>query len=493
MTRSATPLSFLLLFAAGLLSVGCAGISVQKTAGLRSDEVARPITVEPIDREKSRVPFREWNWPDDQRMVSAGRMRMLRLESSAGFDPDREVRRLENHFKAVLEWLESREETSLQTALIRLEEHEGRTFGEIEKARVLQDLREARYRQIGVLREYASRGRFPRNDREDGTSTPIFVDESDTACAVGYLMRQDGRAEDVLQIAKSQNRVYVPDVRDGPVVDWVASSGLILEEAAVIQPTYAPPPGPGDVALDDLSLPGASVEVGGLRIENFSVQVFDIASPAGRPIATQTLANTLLEVGAPGDLYIEGNGGSISSFLDPAPWLFWNAGPAGGFLSSPANPSGLEFKGLTIAFDVSPTQAGTAIDAALLSVCGFCWGGAESSGSGLRVAMEVRDSDNALLASYLIGDQPADFFNPLGQVADPLSASETSSFSPQQSVSVTISGNNTVFSDQPLIWNQFQQEFRLVPIPEPGTAMMFGLGLGVLVSIRKRATRRRDR
>jgi tetratricopeptide (TPR) repeat protein len=60
-----------------------------------------------------------------------------------------------------------------------------------------------------------------------------------TACAVGHLIRLDGRENLVDQVAATSNHIRIEDVRRGPLVDWMYSSGLTQEECALIQPSYA--------------------------------------------------------------------------------------------------------------------------------------------------------------------------------------------------------------------------------------------------------------
>lgn len=95
----------------------------------------------------------------------------------------------------------------------------------------------ARTRQIERLKAYAEAGRFPRNHRIFGR-VPIFVDDDGATCAVAHLMTLDGRGAAVKAISAADNYIYVEDARAGPLVDWVLFSGLLIEEAALIQPGY---------------------------------------------------------------------------------------------------------------------------------------------------------------------------------------------------------------------------------------------------------------
>ncbi len=109
----------------------------------------------------------------------------------------------------------------------------GQSAREVWRAR----LDDARTRQIERLKAYADAGRFPRNHRIFGR-VPIFVDDDGATCAVAHLMTLDGRGAAVKAISAADNYIYVEDVREGPLVDWVLFSGLLIEEAALIQPGY---------------------------------------------------------------------------------------------------------------------------------------------------------------------------------------------------------------------------------------------------------------
>jgi hypothetical protein len=103
--------------------------------------------------------------------------------------------------------------------------------------------------------------------------TPIFVDSHDTACAVGHLMRLSGWKREVASIRLNNNLVYVADIATGSVARWILTSGLTLEEAALIQPSYGAivvqPPMPED-AIKLLESHWSGI-VGDLRFSNFKI------------------------------------------------------------------------------------------------------------------------------------------------------------------------------------------------------------------------------
>ncbi len=99
---------------------------------------------------------------------------------------------------------------------------------------------EARYRNIQVLHDYAARGIFPAN--HCSYTTPVFIDEFNTHCAVGHLMQQSGFDAMAVRIASRNNLVHSIDINDPEVYAWQESSGFTMEELALIQPSYYAPP-----------------------------------------------------------------------------------------------------------------------------------------------------------------------------------------------------------------------------------------------------------
>ena len=159
---------------------------------------------------------------------------------------------LRAHFAQVISILQEQSEKSLAVAVERLRKANGDGWSRTEHERWSTILRVNRTLQIERLRQYARRSLFPINEHHSSGPIPIFVDRHDTACAVGHLMRQSGWNEAVDEIARHNKHVYVLDVHDGPLVQWVLQSGLTEEEAALIQPVYFP----GCRPFADLNLDG---------------------------------------------------------------------------------------------------------------------------------------------------------------------------------------------------------------------------------------------
>lgn len=104
--------------------------------------------------------------------------------------------------------------------------------------RLTEAERRARASNLDRLHEYWKAGRFPQNNDPGRPRTPIFKDEGGTPCAVAYLMERSGEAALVGNIAQSDNRIQIRDVRESPLLAWLKRAGLTQEEAIRIQPAY---------------------------------------------------------------------------------------------------------------------------------------------------------------------------------------------------------------------------------------------------------------
>ncbi len=108
----------------------------------------------------------------------------------------------------------------------------------LDRGRWRKKLAKARRTQLARVKVYRDAGVFPKNADFKGERVPYFVDADGHPCAVAYLMQQAGHRDAVAAIAERTNHVRVMDVKDGPLVEWVLWSGLLQEEAALIQPSY---------------------------------------------------------------------------------------------------------------------------------------------------------------------------------------------------------------------------------------------------------------
>ena len=174
---------------------------------------------------------------------------------------------LNRHFEVVIKDLESDVEQKLLLALAEYETQ----FGSLEakeREPKLAQLRKARQRQIELLLEYKDRGQFPQNEIGK-TAKPIFVDSNGTHCAVGYLMHRAGDDSLVQSIVDQDNFVLIEGITDDSALAWIASSGLTIREAAMIQPAYPPPP--IQFTLDNFQDPEFEARIDGMAVSDLSL------------------------------------------------------------------------------------------------------------------------------------------------------------------------------------------------------------------------------
>ena len=187
---------------------------------------------------------------------------------------------LKVHFAEVLNHLETKNASGLLTALVRAEATAGKRWSNDERRTVLIYLARNRQQQINRLRDYMNRGRFPLNEGQSPKAVPIFVDRHDTHCAVGHLMHLDGKDAEISQIVRENNLVRIRDVHGGNMVQWIRSSGLTQEEAAMIQPGY---PLDLDASFDELTSTVPVLQGNGFTLSDFTATnaTFNATLPVG--------------------------------------------------------------------------------------------------------------------------------------------------------------------------------------------------------------------
>lgn len=97
--------------------------------------------------------------------------------------------------------------------------------------------KKSREKNLNTLHSYCLNGIFPVNNLHEGRQ-PYFIDDNNTYCAVGYLMKMNGGDAIAKDIRKTQNYSYLADIDHPKLMEWVAGSGLAFDELALIQPSY---------------------------------------------------------------------------------------------------------------------------------------------------------------------------------------------------------------------------------------------------------------
>jgi uncharacterized protein YjbI with pentapeptide repeats len=103
-------------------------------------------------------------------------------------------------------------------------------------------------------------------------------------------MRQSGWSQAVEAVAQQSNFVFIDDVAEGPVLEWILHSGLTKEEAALIQPAYRCD---DPLTLSNMPFTSGSLTLGykpkdgtlSMNIGDGSISVLEIKSDEGRFLA----------------------------------------------------------------------------------------------------------------------------------------------------------------------------------------------------------------
>ncbi|MBP6731805.1 MAG: T9SS type A sorting domain-containing protein [Chitinophagales bacterium] len=92
---------------------------------------------------------------------------------------------------------------------------------------------------LSYLHEYWQNGVFPKNENYT-YRTPIFIDNHNTFCAVGYLLKTSGNEKIARRISRITNLAYVQQMNYPELRLWAEENGFSIDELAWIQPGYAP-------------------------------------------------------------------------------------------------------------------------------------------------------------------------------------------------------------------------------------------------------------
>lgn len=93
---------------------------------------------------------------------------------------------------------------------------------------------------LQILHNYGQAGIFPKNTHHTFT-IPYFIDDYNTACAVGHLIRETGYEDLACRIANEMNYAYLEQMPYPEIAQWATLMGFDVAELKWIQPAYAPP------------------------------------------------------------------------------------------------------------------------------------------------------------------------------------------------------------------------------------------------------------
>jgi hypothetical protein len=87
------------------------------------------------------------------------------------------------------------------------------------------------------FRAYQQKGVFPSNTYSDDKLN-VWRDASGNLCAAATIIAASGQADLVARIADQDNFIRLGDVEQGPVMNWILTSGFTQDEIAAIQEPF---------------------------------------------------------------------------------------------------------------------------------------------------------------------------------------------------------------------------------------------------------------
>jgi len=107
----------------------------------------------------------------------------------------------------------------------------------MDRAQVRAKLAAARTANLARFRAYQNAGSFPSNTYTPGMAN-VWLDEDGKFCAAATIIRMSGKTTLVDQVAQQTNFIKLGDVTQGPLMDWILTSGMTQGEIAAIQEPF---------------------------------------------------------------------------------------------------------------------------------------------------------------------------------------------------------------------------------------------------------------
>jgi hypothetical protein len=113
----------------------------------------------------------------------------------------------------------------------------------VNRADVEKALAARRDHNIAAFRAYMTAGVFPHNTVRPGPLN-IWRDADGHLCAAATMIDKDGKHTLVQKTAETNDFIRLLDVTNGPLLDWMLTSGLTIEEIDRIQAPMVMPDRP---------------------------------------------------------------------------------------------------------------------------------------------------------------------------------------------------------------------------------------------------------
>lgn len=109
----------------------------------------------------------------------------------------------------------------------------------LDRDHVRAALRLERQHNLEAFRAYVTAGTYPSNVYQSGELN-VWRDQGGHYCAAATIIKQSGQTELVAKVAEQNNFIRLADVSQGPLMDWILTSGLTQDEIVLIQRPFRP-------------------------------------------------------------------------------------------------------------------------------------------------------------------------------------------------------------------------------------------------------------
>jgi hypothetical protein len=108
----------------------------------------------------------------------------------------------------------------------------------LDRAELRKKLAERRKTNLNHFHAYLTAGVYPANTFAPGEAN-VWRDAAGRFCAAATIIRRSGDVLLVDKVAEQNNFIKLADVHQGPLMDWMLTSGLTQEEVALIQRPFS--------------------------------------------------------------------------------------------------------------------------------------------------------------------------------------------------------------------------------------------------------------
>lgn len=105
------------------------------------------------------------------------------------------------------------------------------------RLRLREILGHRRDQNLRAFAGYVRRGVYPHNFENDGRLN-VWRDRDGHLCAAATMISRSGAKRLVAKVARTDNFIRLADVTDGPLLDWILTSGLTHAEVVAIQEPF---------------------------------------------------------------------------------------------------------------------------------------------------------------------------------------------------------------------------------------------------------------